>query len=141
MVGGRQAINLGSGCNYKSVIKHEIGHAIGMMHEHQRADRDSYITINVSNLKDIEWWRFFWKGIAASQILAKSSWWQMDQHSSYDYDSIMHYRAYDYPSGWLIDNGKPAFFIKYPNQAHTVNDIGRHSEFSTKDIETINKRY
>lgn len=46
MQGGQQFINLASGCSTGNV-RHEIGHAIGMFHEHTRADRNSYVTVHL----------------------------------------------------------------------------------------------
>ncbi len=46
--GGIQFISLDSGCPEGTVI-HEIGHAIGLWHEQQRADRDEFMIFNEDN--------------------------------------------------------------------------------------------
>lgn len=47
-VGGQQWINMGPGCTVGNVI-HEIGHTVDLYHEHTRADRDQYVTVNTAN--------------------------------------------------------------------------------------------
>ncbi|XP_068750059.1 uncharacterized protein [Montipora capricornis] len=49
--GGKQNLSLGKGCGKKGVVIHELLHALGMMHEHCRADRDQFIRINFDNIK------------------------------------------------------------------------------------------
>ena len=80
--GGKQNINLTSSgsCSVGTII-HEIGHAIGLWHEQSREDRNNHVSIQWQNIKD---------GYAS----------QFKQHitngfdvCSYDYASIMHYRA------------------------------------------------
>lgn len=44
-------MNLGSGCWSKGVIVHELGHSFGLIHEHQRPDRDLYVRIIKENIK------------------------------------------------------------------------------------------
>ena len=43
-LGGEQFVWLASSCNVNNTI-HEIGHAAGLMHEHQRVDRDRFVTV------------------------------------------------------------------------------------------------
>ncbi|XP_074643569.1 zinc metalloproteinase nas-1-like isoform X2 [Tubulanus polymorphus] len=84
MVGGTQEVNLSKqGCRWLGVFLHEIGHAIGLVHEHQLPNRDTYI-------------RVLWQNVDT----ALTKW--FDKYSSsyvnvygtdYDYASVMHYGA------------------------------------------------
>lgn len=49
MIGGQQDIRLNDGCDGFSTA-HEILHALGLRHEHNRCDRDTYIQINEFNI-------------------------------------------------------------------------------------------
>ncbi len=75
-VGGAQSVNIPpNGCNLASVI-HEIGHAVGLWHEHQREDRDGYVSVLFENLSGL------------------GKFWYAATHPStgpYDYASVMHY--------------------------------------------------
>lgn len=62
---------------------HELGHALGFHHEHQRWDRDRYVTLHYEHIKpgresDYDW-------------VPKTHW--IVVTSTYDYRSIMHYRT------------------------------------------------
>ena len=37
-------------CSFMNVIQHEIMHAIGFYHEHNRPDRDNFITVVEANV-------------------------------------------------------------------------------------------
>lgn len=78
MVGGSQFITLSDRCSYGAVL-HEIGHALGLIHEHSRIDRDDFITVNQQNiLRDKA--RNFYKHPTGHPL-----------SDDYCYGSIMHY--------------------------------------------------
>ena len=61
---------------------HELGHVLGFFHEHQRWDRDQFVTIHYEHIKpgraaDYDW-------------IAQTNW--IEGSLPYDYFSIMHYR-------------------------------------------------
>jgi hypothetical protein len=61
---------------------HELGHVLGFFHEHQRWDRDQYVTIHYENIKDGRAADYDW--------IPKTNW--LVTTLPYDYKSIMHYR-------------------------------------------------
>ncbi|MFN0301173.1 MAG: M12 family metallopeptidase [Burkholderiales bacterium] len=103
---------------------HEMGHAIGLFHEHTRCDRDDYININWPNVDDPDQ---FYRECALA-------WWKdiyrPDSYRSgpYDYASVMHYGRF----ASAKDDSQPT--IVAPRQ------IGLNS-LSSGDIEAINALY
>ena len=63
---------------YPWIVKHEIGHALGLIHEHQRTDRGQYVFFNRNNIKA--------NSIAAFEPVRGAI-----TLTEYDYNSIMHY--------------------------------------------------
>jgi hypothetical protein len=72
--GGRQYVN--ASLNAVGQLLHEIGHAVGLMHEHQRADRDDYVIFHEDRVT------------ADADQYEKE---EMEAHSDYDFESLMHY--------------------------------------------------
>ncbi|KAK5980853.1 hypothetical protein GCK32_004828, partial [Trichostrongylus colubriformis] len=50
MVGGEQDLSLGDGCITMGIVAHEFMHALGIWHMQSRNDRDSFITVDITNV-------------------------------------------------------------------------------------------
>lgn len=93
---------------------HELGHCLGLLHEHQRYDRDVYITIYYENI----WPEYIFNYKVENNELIKES------DYPYDYYSIMHYPEYGFSF-----NGKATL---KPKDATVV--VGQRKELSEYDI-------
>uniref|UniRef100_A0A0N4Z8Y3 Metalloendopeptidase n=1 Tax=Parastrongyloides trichosuri TaxID=131310 RepID=A0A0N4Z8Y3_PARTI len=81
-------INLTSECSgISGVVQHEIGHALGLIHKHQRDDRDSYVSIWEANIMNGYSDQFDDYG---SNVLFNSL------NITYEYGSAMHYERIAY---------------------------------------------
>ena len=47
---GSQPLNLAKTCSVDGGVYHETIHALGFDHEHNRHDRDKYLTVNFNNV-------------------------------------------------------------------------------------------
>ncbi|KAJ7344662.1 hypothetical protein JRQ81_000612, partial [Phrynocephalus forsythii] len=120
-IGGRQRLGLAKhGCIHKGLIQHELNHALGFLHEQSRSDRDKYVKINL-------------------EYVATGQQGNFDKVNStnldlpYDYDSVMHYGAYDFSNA----AGKPTI-VPIPN---TSIPIGQRIGLSNLDVKKINRLY
>lgn len=83
--GGQQDVWIAPFCPAGSVM-HEIGHLLGLEHEHTRPDRDQYIEIHWDNIQPGKRHNFD-VAPAGSRM-----------PGAYDYDSIMHYGSHNFSS-------------------------------------------
>eukprot|EP01060_Flectonema_neradi_P010280 TRINITY_DN1738_c0_g1_i8.p1 TRINITY_DN1738_c0_g1~~TRINITY_DN1738_c0_g1_i8.p1 ORF type:complete len:1015 (+),score=154.20 TRINITY_DN1738_c0_g1_i8:61-3045(+) len=110
-------INLGADCHNFVTVVHEIGHTLGLFHEQQRKDRNTYVTIKEENIED---------GLQDANFDIKSS----EDIGGYDYDSIMHYGKYA-----SSKNGKPTIVTK------NGSPIGHQTRLSAGDKAAIAHLY
>lgn len=102
MVGGQQFLDLGPGAWSRAIICHEIGHALGLVHEHQRSDRDSFVTIQTNNILP---------GSEPNFVKLLNSL----NTGAYDFLSVMHYR-------------RDAYSIS-PGVSNTIEPLPAYAQF------------
>ncbi|MBZ9751128.1 hypothetical protein K7W42_09660 [Deinococcus sp. HMF7604] len=115
-IGGTQTLTIAPNCFTNSTIIHEMGHASGFHHEHQRCDRDNYITVGSNYVGDTT---NFGKTCNAYT------------HGPYDYDSVMNYfPPYIYARSQPVGqyNGTPA-------------NLGKATELSRGDLFALQAIY
>jgi hypothetical protein len=117
--GGEQSVG-GSGSCTLATILHEMGHTVGLWHEQSRPDRNTYVSVNYSNLIKGSIGNF-------NQIYDNAQTFGTD----YDYASIMEYPAFSFSR-----NGGPAI-ESIPAGIPLSNQTG----YSAADIDGIERLY
>jgi hypothetical protein len=100
----------------QGVVEHEVLHALGMWHEQQRIDRDSFITVNLACAPINRWHNFDKTGLPVG---------------GFDFDSIMIYGSFSFS---FIPNC-PVMTKK------NGTTFGGNSDLSAGDIAAVNVLY
>ncbi|XP_064614970.1 balbiani ring protein 3-like [Liolophura sinensis] len=127
MVGGIQVLNLESpSCRWKGLYLHELGHAMGLVHEHQLPSRDEYITINYQNVEpSMRIWFNKYNSKQVNQFNVK-----------YEYSSAMHYGI----TAFSRDGRSQTIRAKYPDKEKEIGQVWR-KELSFSDVKVVNLMY
>jgi hypothetical protein len=115
-----QPINIGRLAEDVGIIQHELGHALGLLHEMARSDRDQYITIIPENVQDDMMFNFDTDPDA-------------HQGSHFDYLSLMMYGAFTFSR-----NGDVTVD---PRDKYLVSVMGQRLGFSQLDLELLGNIY
>lgn len=111
---------------------HEIGHAIGLFHEHSRSDRDNYITINWNNIQT--------EYQSAFQTYVQNGYNKGEDYSYFDFSSIMLYSS---QNAFANDTAIPTMTKKdgslFKGQRTTLSngDIAAVKHFTLMPTKTI----
>lgn len=120
-LGSVQVVSLSrQGCVKVGTVQHELLHVLGFDHEHCRSDRDHHIQVLIENVMTDEAFNF-----------DKTD--TLNQRTSYDYDSVMHYDRLAFSK----DNLLPTM-VGFPDRNAT---FGTAMQMSPSDIERVNLLY
>lgn len=119
---GQQFITLSVLCTTSDVI-HEIGHTVGLFHEHNRSDRDSHITVHFDNIKQNRRDNF---------IRYKDDGGLGFDYRTFDFNSIMIYPSIN---SFAININKPTMTRK------DGSTFGQREVLSALDVQTVIAMY
>lgn len=125
--GGKQSLACAIGDKFGvGNVVHEIMHVAGFYHEHQRPDRDEWISIDMANVKSV----FDFKRYSDAETKTVNK---------YNYASILHYPSDILNPNMVFDTSKKTITPLKPLDAETI--LGQRGALSTIDIESINAIY
>uniref|UniRef100_A0A7I4YLN2 Metalloendopeptidase n=1 Tax=Haemonchus contortus TaxID=6289 RepID=A0A7I4YLN2_HAECO len=121
---GTQVISLAVDCIADYIIWHEVMHAIGFEHEHQRPDRDQFIRVEYSNVQQGQLVNF--EKLAPHEV---------DYPDDYDYQSIMHYDSHAFGRRDPVTNARLATMIPLKKGVRLDDNL----KMSQSDILKLNR--
>jgi hypothetical protein len=120
--GGGQSIHIGKSLSSGGVA-HEIGHAIGLAHEHSSPERDRYVNVLLSNVEPGQEFNF---DVATDFLVLRP----------YDYVSIMHYGATSFGKKDAMGNRLTTMSRKDGDPT-----LGRGNELTFDDVAGVEELY
>ena len=103
-------------------IAHELGHVLGLVHEHQRADRDNFVTVG--------------DAVKTNANFRKHGAGEDKVRTEYDFESIMHYGARVELNGAAVVALTPK-----PGFTQFASKMGQRDRISEKDKQAIRAMY
>ena len=132
-----QEVSIAGGCSRKGHAMHEIGHALGLWHEHSRPDRNNYVEINYENIQETD------SNLDRNfQRLCERVYEPIGKYKvKYDFESIMHYGVYAFSrEPDVLPTLEVREEVKLP-ECFDNSLIGQRKALSWRDKLRMNKLY
>ncbi|MCB0349832.1 MAG: hypothetical protein KDD38_01535 [Bdellovibrionales bacterium] len=123
--GIKRRMNLGPHCDNYETVLHELGHAFGLTHEHQRSDRDQYVEVLRENIKD-QFMGFTYK----LNFMQQST----ELLTPYDFLSIMHYRQNAFTKNGQDTIRPRAGYEKYADHIGHAKHLSELDQFAIRAL-------
>ncbi|KAF9288205.1 hypothetical protein BGZ68_000668 [Mortierella alpina] len=123
MIGGRQDLSLGYGCLEHGTILSELATALGLVHEHNRSDRDDYLLVLFWNVQP--WFQPQFKKLSPSQNTL---------YGPFNYKSITLWGSYHFSMNKDIP-------VMIPKAGVVLSEPKDKANLSYGDISNVRKMY